>query len=280
MNSLCIELISRVNTALSVAFGRIAAPLMRLPGWLSCTVIAAIVGLLILVIYKHTSNQKAILKIRNRIKANLLATRLYKDSLQVTLLAQWELLKAGFALLVHSLAPLLVMLLPMTIILAQLQAHYGYQPLAPGEETVVTVQLDSEESMSSVKIDSVSGAYIVTGPVKIQSLNQAVWTICADKTGQHKITFEVKDELFEKSLAIDNSQYPKVSPHRPASVLSDVMLYPLEKPFKADSPVQSVTIDYPLRTWETGITNSWLIDFFIISCLFALLFKKVVGVTF
>lgn len=280
MNKLPVELISRINAIFTAASGWLIGPVMHLPGWLSCAVLAGITALLILVIYKYTSNQKAIRRIRNRIKVNLLAMRLYKDSLQVTLAAQKELFKAGVALLGNSLVPLAVMLLPMIMILAQLQSWYGYEPLAPGAEAVVTVQLDSSESLSSVKISSISGAHIVTGPVRIQSLAQAAWIIQADEADGGKITFQVDDEKFEKSLAVGKAQYTQISPLRPGPKITDVLLYPAERPFKSDSSVQSITIGYPQRAWKTGITNSWLVDFFIMSCALALLLKNVIKVTF
>ncbi len=280
MNKLLIELISRLNAVFTTVSGWIVRPVMRLPPWLSCAVLAGITALFILVIYKYTSNQKAIQRIRNRIKANLLAMRLYKDSLQVTLAAQWELFKAGVALLGNSLVPLAVMLLPMIMILAQLQSWYGYEPLGPGAEAVVTVQLHSSESLSYVKIRSISGAHIVTGPVRIQSLCQAAWIIQADKADGGKITFQVNDEEIEKSLAIGKAQYTQISPLRPGPIITDVLLYPVERPFKSDSSVQSVTVDYPQRAWKVGITNSWLVDFFIMSCALALLLKNVIKVSF
>lgn len=273
-------MISRINAIFTAASGWIIGPVMRLPGWLSCAVLAGITALFILVIYKYTSNQKAIQRIRNRIKVNLLAMRLYKDSLQVTLAAQWELFKAGVALLVNSLVPLAVMLIPMIMILAQLQSWYGYEPLAPGAEAVVTVQLDSSESLSSVRIDSISGAHIVTGPVRIQSLYQVVWMIQADKADGGKITFQVDDEKFEKSLAVGKAQYTQISPLRPGPKITDVLLYPAERPFKTDSAVKSVAVGYPQRTWKTGITNSWMVDFFIMSCALVLLLKNVIKVSF
>lgn len=280
MNKLPVELISLINAIFTVVSGWIVGPVMRLPGWLSCAVLAGITAVLILVMYKYTSNQKAIRRIRDRVKANLLAMRLYKDSLQVTLSAQKELFTAGVALLVNSLVPLAVMLVPMIMILAQLQSWYGYEPLAPGAEAVVTVQLDSSESLSSVKISSISGAHIVTGPVRIQSLAQAAWVIQADKAGGGKITFEVNEEEFEKSLAIGQGQYAQISPFRPGPIITDVLLYPAERPFKSGSSVQSVTVDYPQREWKVGITNSWLVDFFIMSCALALLLKNAMKVSF
>ncbi len=280
MNKLSIELISRLNAVFTAVSAWIIGPIMCLPSWLSCAVLAGMTALLILVIYKYTSNQKAIQRIRNRIKANLLAMRLYKDSLQVTLAAQWELFKAGVALLLNSLIPLAVMLMPMIMILAQLQSWYGYEPLAPGAEAVVTVQLDSGESLSSVRIDSISGAHIVTGPVRIQSLCQATWMIRADKADGGKITFQVDDKKFEKSLALGKGQYTQISPLRPSPIITDVLLYPVERPFNGDSTVQSITVGYPQRAWKAGITHSWMADFFIMSCALALLLKNVVKVSF
>lgn len=280
MNSFCVEIITSINKGVNAVSDLLLAPVMRLPNWLSCAVLSGITGLIILVIYKYTSNQTAIKKIRNRIKANMLAMRLFKDSLHVTLTAQWQLFKAGIALLLNSLIPMAVMFLPMVIILAQLQSWYGYEPLAQGTEAVVTVQLDSGESLSSVRIDSISGAHIQTGPVRIQTLNQATWTIQADIADSGKITFQVNDKKFEKSLATGHRQHKKISPLRPGQKITDVLLYPAEKPFKADSTVQSIKISYPQRKWNAGITKSWLLDFFIMSCVLALLCKNIVKVTF
>ena len=45
-------------------------------------------------------------------------------------------------------------------------------------------------------------------------------------------------------------------------------------------PRATVAVGYPQRTWKTGITNSWMVDFFIMSCAPALLLKNVIKVTF
>lgn len=280
MNNLCVEIIAFINQGVNAVADLLLTPVMRLPNWLSCSLLSGVTGLIILVLYKYTSNQTAIKKIRSRIKANMLAMRLYKDSLDVTLTAQWQLFKGGIALLVNSLIPLAVMMLPMIMILAQLQSWYGYEPLAKDTEAIVTVQLDSGESLASVKIDSITGAHIVTGPVRIQTLNQAAWSIAADEDDAGNIIFDVNGEKFEKSLVTGERQNTKMSPLRPGRKFSDVLLYPAEKPFKVNSVVQSINVTYPQREWEAGITGSWIIDFFIMSCVIALLCKNIVKVSF
>ncbi len=58
------------------------------PGWLSATAIAAVTGVLMLAVFKYTSNQNAIKRVRNEINAHLLALKLFKDSARVALQSQ------------------------------------------------------------------------------------------------------------------------------------------------------------------------------------------------
>ena len=54
--------------------------------------IAAVTGVLLLVVFKYTSNQRAIKRVRDDINANLLALKLFKDSTAVSLRAQGRIL--------------------------------------------------------------------------------------------------------------------------------------------------------------------------------------------
>jgi hypothetical protein len=65
--------------------GRIVfAPIALLPGWVSATLVGIVTGLLTLLAFKFTSNQRAIKRVRSEIKANLLALALFKDSVPVS----------------------------------------------------------------------------------------------------------------------------------------------------------------------------------------------------
>jgi len=104
------QIISWVNV-LTNAFGRFfLSPIAVLPGWLSNAIISAVTGVCLLVIFKYTSNQNAIGKIRDNIKANLLALKLFRDSISVTLHAEVRIFKGALLLLVHAIPPMLVMI--------------------------------------------------------------------------------------------------------------------------------------------------------------------------
>src|SRR6516164_5748341 len=75
------------------AFGRcVLCPIGILTGWLSATLISAVTGVVLLFVFKYTSNQRAIRRVRNDINAELLALKLFKDSPLVALRAQGRIL--------------------------------------------------------------------------------------------------------------------------------------------------------------------------------------------
>jgi hypothetical protein len=103
------------------ALGRLLlAPVGVSPGWLSATVIAAVTGVLLLAVFKYTSNQRAIKRVRNDINANLLALKLFKDSAALAVTAQGRILWGAVRLLVLALVPMALMSVPVLLILGQL----------------------------------------------------------------------------------------------------------------------------------------------------------------
>ncbi len=95
------------------ALGRFGlAPIADMPGWLSNTIIAAIAGPILMLVFKYTSNQDAIGRVRDSIKANLLALKLFKDSIAVTMQSQGRVFISALLLVFHSIRPVLVMLVP------------------------------------------------------------------------------------------------------------------------------------------------------------------------
>ena len=68
--NLLAQIVVWINILTNALAGVLLAPVAILPGWLSNTIISAVVGVLLLIIFKYTSNQNAIGKVRDSIKAN------------------------------------------------------------------------------------------------------------------------------------------------------------------------------------------------------------------
>ena len=273
-----INLITHIITWLNIPVNAIAkfllTPVGYLPGWLSNTIISAITGVILLIIFKHTSNQSAIGKIRDDIKAHMLALKLFRDSFITTIQAQGQVFRGAILLLLQSIRPMLVMIIPVSLILIQLSLWYQYRPLKVGEETTITMKLKSntENPWPTVNIISSPAAQITMGPIRVFSKRQIYWKIKARQKGYHQITFNINQQQIDKELVIGDG-FMRLSSKRPSWQLTDVLKHPKEKPFTPESLVQSISIDYPTRSSLTSGTNSWLIYFFIASIVSALIFK-------
>jgi hypothetical protein len=251
------------------------APVTWMPGWLSNTLYAIVAGIIMLVVFKYTSNQKAIGKIKDQMKAGLLALKLYKDFLPVTFQSQGILLACAAKQLVHAIIPLLVMSLPICLLLAQLGLWYQFRPLRSGEQALVTATLNSPVNAPWPEIDLKlpPGTALLAGPCRVNKDRQEIWwTLQAGDPGHKRLAVMIDDEPFDKELVIGTG-LQRVSALRPGRQWLDLMLHPSETPFESDSRIQSIEIAYPSRESFTHGTDMWVIYFFIVSMAGALLFK-------
>jgi hypothetical protein len=260
---------------LANALGRVVlAPVALLPGWLSATLAAAATGVLLLVVFKYTSNQRAIKRVRDDIKAHLLALKLFKDSTGVAMRAQGRILVGAFWLLVLAVVPMLFMIVPVILILGQLGLWYQYRPLRVGEEAVVTMKLagPADAPWPDVRLEPSGATEVVVGPVRVKSEREVCWNIKAREKGYQHLQFQVDGQTVDKELAVGDG-FMRVSTLRPGWDWWAALENPWEKPFRPDSPVESVAIDYPQRSsWPVG-ADWWVVYWFVVSMVAGLCFK-------
>lgn len=277
-----IDLLTQVVVwlnALANALGRLLlAPVGMMPGWVSATLVSAITGVLFLVIFKYTSNQPAIKRVKDDIKANLLALKLFKESASVAVWAQVSILRSALKLMVLAVGPMLVMVVPVLLILGQLSLWYQARPLRVNEDTIITLKLsDISGALPDVRMEPTDAVEIVAGPVRVPSKREICWKIQGRRPGDHRLMFTAGDESGEKELVIGD-RFARVSSLRPDWNAGDVLLYPAEKPFDRSSLIQSIAIDYPTRSSWTSGTDLWVVYWFAVSMVAGFAFRGVFNV--
>jgi len=269
-------------SAVANAIGRFfLAPVAYLPGWLSATIIAVVTGLLLLFVFRFTSNQAAIKRVRNGIKANLLALKLFKDSPIVTFRAQGCIYWGAFRLMLYAIVPMLVMAVPVCLLLSQIALWYEARPLHAGEEAVIEVKVKSQqgESIPEVTMSPSPACDVIVGPVHVATEGSLYWRVRAKTPGQHHLRFNIAGTSCEKDFVVGEG-FQRVSLVRPGLRWSDILSHPCEPPFDAASVVQSIAIDYPDRvSWTTG-SKTWLAYWFIVSMVAAFVAKPWFNVNF
>ena len=274
--SVLISITAFINGLMNAIFRPLAGAMAAMPGWLSNLIFSGIVGVLALVLFKYTSNQDAIGKVRDNIKAQMLAMKLFKDSMAVTLKVQGNMFKGAFLLLFHALRPMLLMIIPFSLVLAQLGLWYQSRPLTPGEQTVLSIEVDPGV-IGDVKLRSLPGAKIIAGPVTAIDKNEINFNVQATEVGTHEIVFQIADQTFTKEMVVGEGLV-RISPLKPGADIGKMLMYPDEKPFAADSPVKSISLNYPDRISMTSGTDWWIVYFFVMSLVVALIFKPMLKV--
>jgi hypothetical protein len=268
-----------LNVGANVLGRWLLAPLGVLPGWLSATLVAAATGVLLLAVFKYTSDQRAIHRVRNDIDAHLLALKLFKDSARVALRSQGRILMGAGRLFVLAVVPMLVMAVPVTLLLGQLGLWYEARPLRVGEESVITLGLAGEPGSPwpAVTLEPTDAVDVTAGPVRVRSRREVCWSVKARRPGSHRLAFRVDDRTIDKELAIGDG-FMRVSAARPGWDVSSILMNPREEPFRPGDPVRSIAIAYPERSSWTSGTGSWVIYWFVVSMAAALCFRRTLDV--
>jgi hypothetical protein len=260
-----------INTIFNTVFNLLFAPFRGMNPWVAMLVVSLLTGILMIFIYKLTSNQGGILRAKNLIKAHLLELRLYKDSLGTSFKSYGAILWANTKYIGHALRPLAVMIVPILLILFQLNSWFGYQSLRPGESFLLKVKLaEGREPMQTDLRVVPSPAYEVETPaLRMEEEREIDWRLKARTAGLHEVSFDLDGGRLTKSLAVGLKPLSRLSPLKPGRGLVDRALYPSEPPLPGNSAVRSIEVTYPeARLDFLGIHFHWLVAFFILSIIF------------
>jgi hypothetical protein len=259
----------------NAAFGRIFEvvflPFRQASPWFGMILISLLTGLLMLFIFRHTSNQEGIRRAKNRIKAHLLELRLYKDNMRVSLKAYGRILLANLKYLSHSARPMLVMILPILLILIQLNLWFGYRSLDVGQEAVLKIQLEEGKNplQADIAIEPPAGISVETLALRIEELREIDWRLRALDKGVHTITLRWENQSFSKQVSVGQNHLSKISALKAGSSFLAQMFNPGERPLPKNLGIRSVEVAYPAPGMDLfGWHIHWLIVFFALSIIF------------
>jgi uncharacterized membrane protein (DUF106 family) len=265
-----------VNLVIGGIVDTILLPFRDLSPWFGLTAVSLLTALLMLEVYKLTSNQPAIRRAKDLIKAHLLEMRLYKDNMRASWGAQAGILKANLAYMAANLKPLAVMIVPLVLILARLSLWYDRAPLEPGQETLVKAGLaETADPMGlDLRLETPPTVEISAPVVRIADEHEVVWRIKALAAGQGRLTLRAGDRTIEKTVAVGGRKTARVSALASRGSFLERVLYPGEPPLPDGTPVRSIEILYPARRLAAfGLGVHWLVAYLVLSIAFGFALK-------
>lgn len=273
-------LVYALNRVVTAGFDLLFRPLGLLSPLLSLTLFSAATGFLMVWIFGRVSNQGKIRAVKDRIQANLIAVRLFQNSVGVFLRIQGRIFLNTLLYMGLSLKPMLVMIVPVLLILIQLHGRFGVRPLEAGETAVVRVRVHSGDLLADpagAGLESRGGVVVETPPVRIPSRREVLWRVRAGAPGRHTLTVHLGElPVVEKELVVGGTTR-LLSAERAGA--GGLLLHPGEPPLDPSLPVESVSVGYPQPELTfLGWNVHWLAWFFIVSIAVGYLLKGVLGV--
>ena len=244
-----------------------------------------------LVVFRRTSDQARLAAVKRPIHASLFEIRLFNDDLRAILRAQGEILRHNATYLRLSLVPMLWVIVPLALVIAQLQFHYGYTAIRPGQPVLVKAQLRDASARSApaavdgeaggravASLEAPDGIRVETPGVWLPGAGEVIWRIVPEAAGEYVLRFRVGDETQSKTIVVTDT-VARRSPLRLEAGFVNEFLYPSEAPLPRESAVSAISVGYTEGTVDVfGWELHWMIVFFALSIVFAFALRKPFGV--
>jgi uncharacterized membrane protein (DUF106 family) len=288
--------VSVLNALLARSFDVLLAPFRQLPPIVGLVAASLVTAVAMLLVFKRTSDQKRLAAVKRQIHAAIFEIRLFNDDMRAIFRAQGEILRHNLTYLRLSLVPMLWMIVPLVLVIAQLQFHYGYGGLAPGEAVLLKAQVREGLALSSLSSPDVALASTAdrrevaalelppqieaqTPAVWIPATREVIWRIAPREGGEYELRLRIGGETHTKSVRVSD-QVVRRSPVRLGTGFLNQLLYPAEAPLPGGAALTSISLAYPERDIPIlGWGVHWMIVYFVLSMLFAFALRKRFNVT-
>jgi hypothetical protein len=247
------------------------------PLWLVLAT-AVVIGLLMVLVFRYASNQKAIGRAKDALKAHLLAVRLFQDQLPVVVRAYGKILLGTGTYLRLAFTPFLIAVVPITLLIIQMDRYLGWVPLQPSQAFLLEVRADTPEALDQINLHLPDGLVTTAPAVHILHDKTVVWRLEAKQAGGFDVDLAAAGQDVQKRVVV-SSALERISPVKLRGDFWGRLFSSAEPALPDSSVIQAITVDYPERTIRLfGVEWNWIVLFFVVSLAAGFIFKSVLGI--
>jgi len=240
--------------------------------------ISLVIGLVMVLVFARTSDQKAIHVAKDRLKAHLLALRLFQDQIHVVLRSYVRIVLATRHYLRLAFQPLLFVIVPITFLIVELDHYLGSLPMSTGQNFLIKARIANPDWLNQASLQLPDGLSSTAPPVHEPADNQITWRLIAEKAGEYAVNVQIGDQLFAKRVVV-GSGMPRLSPVRLRGKFWERFFVSAEPALPANKPVEAIAVQYPAREIAfAGMEWNWVWLFFVLSLGAGFLFKSILGI--
>lgn len=265
-------LILYYNRLANYAFDACMVPLAALGRWAEILGVAAVLGMVVSLIFVALVRRERLRQTRDELWAALFEIWLYRRELLLVWQAQLALLKANLRYSSILLVPLVLSLLASAPLLIQAHYRFAFAPIPSGAETLLTAVLArpaADMAQMDCKLEWVQGAGVLSPSVREPVLHRLVWRLRPEGSGEHVLRLTGCGQTVEFPLYVGGFA-GSIAPARQAGVLAHLFA-PRALPLEDDSGWGRIYVEYP----RVGV--EWLVWLTVCSLLCAFVVRKLVS---
>ena len=241
-------------------------------------ILSVIIGLLMVILFYYTSDQDAIAVAKDQLKAQLLAVRLFQDQLAVVVRAYGRIILGTGRYIKLAFKPLLIIIIPMTFMLVQLDWYLGYAPILQDQPFLVKVKTAASETVNDVSLQLPPELTISAPAVHVPSDNEVVWRVVANKQGAFDVNVATAGQTFAKKVVV-SPEMNRISLSRMRAPYWERLFSSSEPALPDNSPIKAIDVNYPERSYQFAWMEwNWIVLFFVLSLVAGFIFKSVLGI--
>lgn len=244
--------------------------------WVAGLSLAA--GVLMPLAFRYASDQRGIHVAKDKIKAHLLAVRLYPEQLSVVLHSYARIVLGTLRYLRLAMKPVLYIAAPAALLVAQADLFLGVRAFVPGEDFLFTVHTATAEQANRVTLMMPPEVSATAPAVHITADREVVWRLIAKQEGRYSLTVQLDGQRFEKSLVVSTA-VRRLSTVRRRGQPWLRMIVSGERALPGDAEIVAMELSYPERNiafaWQQW---NWIWLFAVLSLVVGLIAKTVMGI--
>jgi uncharacterized membrane protein (DUF106 family) len=241
-------------------------------------VISLVIGLVMVIVFRYTSDQKAIHVAKDHLKAHLLALRLFQDQIGVVLRSYGRIVLATLRYLRLAFKPLLLVIVPMVFLIVQVDRYLGSAPLPAGQPFLVKAQMDNLDALNEASLQLPDGLVTTAPAVHVPSESEVVWKVVAERTGEYMVNVQVAGQTFSKRVVV-GSGLLRLSAVRLRGKFWERIFVSGEPALPDNKLIEAIDVPYPDRNIAfAGVQWNWIWLFFVLSLAAGFLFKSILGI--
>lgn len=258
-----------LGSLLNPVFG----PLLNMSPLVAITIISFIIALVMIIVYKYTTNQVMMKEMRGQLKGYQKQIKESRSEPAKMSELNKKMMEINMKVFRHSMKSMLITWIPIIIIFGWMNAHLGYEPIMPRQAFTTNV-LFEEGISGDVKLIVPEGVEILGNSTQAIKDRKAEWQL-KGIAGNYILEYDFENEKVLKEILITKEK-AYINP----IITKKGMLSFGGEYIPTDSRIVQISVSnakvYPLKLF--GLRLSWFWTYFILTFIFNMALRKAMKV--